>query len=357
MSTTPFSHHELLALAEPYVQSGRQVDLAAADRTERRLAFRPREVQAGALTVRETLVLENPRSDLYRLTRTLTAAAGLEAGLRVEGEGPDGLLERLERVAPERHFEVRAGVPVARSYRLIPDEDAGKPGARPDRLVLAAANADLGGVTMSFNVTTGPGWPAEVLLVPAPGRVFDPPEDLLAVLGRGWKALARKPAGWLASVRVAKREPERTPDSERKLRRTLDHLIAALGAPPERFHARYRRGRWAFFARRWGGILVVMGALVSGPVILLFDPPHESLWRLLAFNTPNFLIFAWFLVREIPSVRPPRVPGPLPPEAWEPLAPPEAPPVAAGVGVSAPGGRGAVWGFLRRLVSGKKSAG
>jgi len=358
MAGTPLTHHEILALVEPFARSGRQVDLAATERSERRLAFKPRELAAAAPQgepLQEGLILENPRGDLYRLTRTLRTAAGLEATLRVEGAVPDGLVERVDAVDPWGQFEVRHGVTLARSYRLVPDPaaapapDAAPGAAVADQRILAGASADLGGLLMTFNAMTGPGWPAEVRLIPAPGLVFDPPEDLLAVLGRRWTAVKRIPQGWCADVRVAKREPARTPDCERKLVRTLDHLVTTLGAPPARFHQRLHRARWAYVGRRLVGMLMVFGALAAGPLILLFDPPHDSVLRLLAFNSPNFLLFAWFLMRNIPSVRPPRIPAPLPATAWVPLVPPTPAPVAAAAGAPARAPAGRWWRALRSL--------
>ncbi len=87
MSNTSLTHHEILTLAERFVRSRRQVDLAATDRTERRLVFKTQELAANpplGTQLREGLVLESPRPDLYRLTRTLTTPAGLAATPRVE---------------------------------------------------------------------------------------------------------------------------------------------------------------------------------------------------------------------------------------------------------------------------------
>lgn len=325
MPANPLTHHELLTLVEPFAQSGWQLDLAATDRPERRLVFKPREHPSQAplnAPFQETLVLENPESGRYRLIRTLTLDSGLDATLKIEGRDLASLLERLERIDPQVHFLVRPGVLIARSYRLIPYPGNDQGGSLGDLLSLALATADLGGVRFTLDAGTGAGgWPAELRLIPAPGRVFDPPEDLLAVLGWGWKPLRRIPQGWRTFLRLPKREPLRTQDCERKLVRTLDHLATALAQPPARFHARFRRARWGCVGRRLGGILVVVGALLSGPAILYFDPPKASVLRLLAFNTPNLLLFAYFLVREMPILRLPRRPGPLPATAWVPMAP------------------------------------
>jgi hypothetical protein len=321
MPSNPLTHHEILTLVEPFTQRGRQVDLAATDRAERRLVFKPRERESRSLfapALTETLVLENPGRDDYRLIRTLTTGSGEEASLRVDGRDPGSLLERLDRIAPQVHFQHRRGVTIARNYRLYasPSKD---PGAPPrDDLVLREATADLGDVLLNLDSATGAGAPAEVWLMPKPERPFDPPEDLLAVLGWRWRPLRRHRAGWRSLLRVARREPRRTRDCERRLERAVDHLALTLREPPARFHARFPVARWVCLGRRIAAILVVLGLLAAGPLILWSDLPNDSVWRMLAFNSPPFLLFAVFAMREMPNLRPPGWPRPLPETAWVP---------------------------------------
>lgn len=321
MAGDPLTHHEILTLVEPFTRSGRQVDLAATDRPERRLVFKPRDYAAGKPSgpaLRETLVLENPQADQYRLTRTLAAGSGAEATLRVDGRDPGSLVERLDRVDPQVHFQALRGVSIARSYRLIANAGEGPDAVPRDRLVLTEARADLGDVGIKLEAATGRGGPAEIYLTPKPERPFAPPEDLLAVLGWSWKPLRPVRHGWRSTVRIAKREPKRSRDCERKLERTVEHLAMTLSQPPAGFHARFPVARWFCFARRTTAILVVLGVMALGPAILYMDLPQESMLRMLAFNAPPLLLFAAFVIRELPIMRPPRIPSPPPESAWVP---------------------------------------
>ena len=320
MASNPLTHHEILTLVESFTRSGRQVDLAATDRAERRLVFKPREYPAAAPSVpvlTETLILENPRPDLYRLTRQLTAGPGEEASLRVEGRDPDTLVDRLDRIDQQVHFRVVRGVTIARSYRLAASSSR-EPGAPArDDLILTGATADLGDLTLSLEAATR--GPVELFLTPKPERVFAPPEDLLAVLGWNWKPLRRHRQGWRSTLGVARNEPRRTHDGEQKLARTVEHLARTLSATPAQFHARHPAARWGCFARRIAGISIVLGALALGPIIMFMDLSHDSVLRMLAFNAPPILMFAMFAVREIPLMTPPSLPGPLPDTAWVPV--------------------------------------
>uniref|UniRef100_UPI00359410C6 hypothetical protein n=1 Tax=Thiocapsa sp. TaxID=2024551 RepID=UPI00359410C6 len=231
----PLTHHEILALAEPFTRRGRHVDLAGSDRLARRILFRPAEHPGtpdgpGALT--ETLVLENPGRQHFRLIRTLTDAAGRVATLRSDGPDPKVLIERVDAVDPRRQFPSLGGVCVACSYRVDPDPDADGGSNGKGRLVLLRASTALDGIGVELDARVGHGMPAEIRLLPTPQRTFRPPEDLLSVLGWAWRSLRPFDAGWRAHLRIPAAEPARTPDIEAKLARTLEHLVATLGAPP-----------------------------------------------------------------------------------------------------------------------------
>ena len=73
MPPPPLTHHQILALVEPFSRSGRQVDLAASDRLARRLLFKPRQLPAdGACpALVETLQLDCHEGGHHRLTRRL----------------------------------------------------------------------------------------------------------------------------------------------------------------------------------------------------------------------------------------------------------------------------------------------
>ncbi|WP_020507568.1 hypothetical protein [Lamprocystis purpurea] len=321
MSDNPLTHHEILTLVEPFSRSGRQLDLAASDRPERRLVFKPREYPPKTLfgpTLTETLVLENPRSDLYRLVRNMHIPSGETATLRIEGSDPANLVERLDRIATQVHFQVCRGVTIARSYRLIynPSSVRGVPGQ--DNLVLNEAKADLGNIELTLDAGIGTRGPAEVHLTAKPEQVFAPPDDLLAVLGWSWRPLRPIKNGWRSLLRLPASEPKRTPALEQKLVQTVDHLALTLAEPPARFHQRFPVARWICVTRRLTGILVVVGLVAAGPLIMFMDLAPGSIWRFLAFHSPPFLMIGFFMVKELPLMRPPRIPSPPPATAWVP---------------------------------------
>nr|WP_141657357.1 hypothetical protein [Thiocapsa sp. KS1] len=316
----PLTHHEILALAEPFTRRGRHVDLAGSDRLVRRIHFKPTEHSGtpdhpGALT--ETLVLENPGRQHFRLTRTLTDAAGRVAILRSDGPDPKLLIERVDAVDPRRQFPTLGGVCVACSYRVEtdPDTDGGSNGKA--RLVLLRASTDLDGIGVDLDAQVGHGMPAEIRLLPTPQRTINPPEDLLAVLGWAWRSLRPIDRGWRAHLRIPAAEPARTPDVEAKLARTLEHLVATFGAQPADFHRTWLRQRWSASARRTLGLMAVASLLVIGPAILMFGAPEGSPLRLLSFLMPALLVMILVSRHESPNLKIPPLPRPLPGNAWE----------------------------------------
>jgi hypothetical protein len=316
----PLTHHEILALAEPFTRRGRHVDLAGSDRLARRILFKPTGYPdtpdaPGGLT--ETLVLENPGRQHFRLTRTLTDAAGRVATLRTDGPHPEALVEQVDAVDPRRHFPTLGGVRVARSYRIEtePGADGNADGTR--RLVFLRASTDLDGIEIELDAQVGHGMPAEIRLLPAPQRTIRPPEDLLAVLGWAWRSLRPFDKGWRAHLRIPAAEPARTPDVEAKLARTLEHLVATLRAPPIDFHRTWLRQRWSALARRTLGLMTIAGLVVIGPGILMFGAPEGSALRLLSFVMPALLILGLIARHEAPSMKITPLPRPLPEDAWE----------------------------------------
>ncbi|RKT43727.1 hypothetical protein [Thiocapsa rosea] len=318
----PLTHHEILALAEPFTRRGRHVDLAGSDRLARRIRFKPTAYPGtrgdpGGLT--ETLVLENPGRQHFRLTRTLTDAAGRVATLRSDGPDPKALIERVDAVDPRRQFPRLGGVRVACSYRI--EVDPGTDGGSNEavRLVFLRALTDVDGIGIELDAQVGHGMPAEIRLVSTPQRAIRPSEDLLAVLGWAWRSLRPFDRGWRAHLRIPATEPARTPDVEAKLARTLEHLVTTLGASPADFHRTWLRQRWFALARRTLGLMTIAGLLAIGPGILLFGAPEGSPLRLLSFVMPSLLILVLIARHEAPSLKVTPLPRPLPADAWTPI--------------------------------------
>ncbi|MBK1646289.1 hypothetical protein CKO25_16875 [Thiocapsa imhoffii] len=318
-SRIPLSHHDIIALAEPFTRSGRQVDLAASDRLARRIQFKPTHHRAetdGATLLTEHLVLEHLGRRHFRLTRILTNAAGQQATLRGDGPEPGRLLVQIDRVPVARHVQRIGGATLVINYRIESDSNAPAEPSDTPHLVFLQATTTLDGLVMTFDAQVGHGMPAEIDLAPDPERSLDLPPDLFAVLGRAWRPLRRTAHGWRAPLRIASNEPARTPDLEAKLARTTEHLIDTFAHPPAHFHTTWRRERWFAFLREAIGLLLVIGLFLLGPALLLLDASEGSLIRLLSFVMPALLVLFLIARHESPVMRIPPRPEPLPADAW-----------------------------------------
>lgn len=316
----PLTHHEILGLVEPFTRRGRHVDLSASNRIERRLVFKP-IMHAGETPdgdgVSDILQLENPRSGVYRLTRLLTLK-GATAKLITEGQDPADLLARIETVPPQRQFQLVAGMPIARSYRLEASADMPADGAPPMRMVLTSAEARLENLTLALKAETGKGYPAEIELSPQSDDPPDLPDDLLATLGWDWKVLRRRGTGWTAALRVPRREPDRSRRIEVALERTVAHLARILTEPPRRFHERLVRERWTVVLRRMTPLLLSVALIAGGFGLMFVDIPQGSLMQMLILNSPPLLLVMVFGMRELPRFEIPPLPRPSNAPSWFP---------------------------------------
>ena len=64
----PLTHHQIIGLVEPFSRRARHVDMAASNRQERRIVFKPID-HAGPPLLRDTLELENPYDGYFCLVR------------------------------------------------------------------------------------------------------------------------------------------------------------------------------------------------------------------------------------------------------------------------------------------------
>ena len=314
-ATHPLTHHDILRLVEPFTRRGRHVDLAASDRLERRLVFRP--IQHGADTpncgaVTEILRLDNPSDDDFRLFRTLTPESGAAATLVATGSNPGELLARIEQVPPQRQFQRVADVLIARNYQLGPANVMQPP------MVLISAEARLKGLTLTLNAETGRGYPAEIELQPQDNGVQDLPDDVLAALGWDWRVINRRGTGWVSTLRVPRREPDRSHRIEVLLDQTVAHLARTLTEPPHAFHDRMAAARWRVVLRR---LIPLFGcaALIAGTAALSYvDIPQDSMLLMLIFNFPPLLMIAVFSMRELPRFEIPPLPRRSAKPSWLP---------------------------------------
>jgi hypothetical protein len=310
----PLTHHQIIGLVEPFTRRARQVDLGACNRQERRIVFKPIE-HAGPPALRETLELENPYDDHFVLTRRLQQGGGeLHASLVAEGDDAGELLQRIEAIAPQRHFSAAPGAMTALSFRL---------GATT--LILTEATAQLGGYTLHTRVPRVKSMAAEFELTAPAQSAVTLPEDLLAVIGWDWSPLrasrARKDS-WAGKVRLRGKEPRRSTSAEAKLARTVQHLVATLSQPPAAFHQRHARARWGAALRRGIPLLTAVGMIGGASMLPRAALDDFSPLRMMLFNTPTLLLALAFSMQEMPRFEIPPWPRRLDDAAWPRLQPP-----------------------------------
>ncbi|MBK1687412.1 hypothetical protein [Rubrivivax gelatinosus] len=318
MSTpVPLTHHEILELVAPFSRRGLRVDLPASDRIARRLRFRPVEHAPGPqqpLALHEALELESFAADDQRVTRRLRAGDGLEAVLVADGPDVAELAERVAAVPLQRHLLHGRGWQAALSYR------ARRSGDGSSEVILTEASARVGGLALKLKVSGVSGVNADLELMPLPGRSMALPDDLLAVLGWPWTCIARLREGWGGALRLKGAGAERTRDAEHKLARTLDHLARTLAGTPQAFHETMNRERWRVTLRRAVPLLVSIGLIAGAATVPLIELAQNSVWRMLVFHSPAFLLMLFFCMGEMPRLEIPPVPLLARAGSWEPQA-------------------------------------
>ena len=323
MAVAPLTHHEILSLIAPLVRRGRQVDLAASERAERRLKFKPVEHPddgPGRPAMTEVLQLEHPHDGRFALTRLLSLRDAPHEGLqaRLEGEGDDleALLAAIEAVDLRQQFTLAPGLAVARCHRLDPGiGSSNKIGPSTPR-ILTSATAQAGGLTLAMRVPRVQGIPAEIELHAAPGERLDLPEDLLAVLGWSWTRLAQAKTGWTATMQLRSKGPERSRDAEAKLLRTVEHLAKTLAEPPRHFHERHLGARWVVVFRRLIPLLATLGMVAGAAYVPQLELAQDSVFRMPIFHLPPLLLAFFFTLRELPRIEFPPLPSASPAPAW-----------------------------------------
>lgn len=303
---SPLSHHDILGIVEPFTRRGRQVDLAASDRINRRLMFKPIEHAGttGLPALQETLQLDSYRSGNFELTRTLTTTDGRMATLQAHGRQPAALLARIEAVAPGQQFVTGTGYLIARSYSVPSAPTVSADGRTSVPRVLTRAVVHLDDLTLTLRVPEARGVSADITLAPtlaADGGTLDLPDDLLAVIGWDWTRLVRKKDEWESRLRLRGGPARRTQRAEQAADRAARHLAQALAEPPARFHERHRRARWWAALRRAIPILTPISLVIT---VLLFPRidfgEKPGLWLML-YHLPTALIALSFCLQELPE--------------------------------------------------------
>jgi hypothetical protein len=324
MNNVPaLTHHEIMALAAPFVRHGLHVDLRASDRSARKLQFkgvdRPGD---GGPVLRETLQLECRATGHHVLTRTLLHPAGASATLVAAGPQPGALLEAVASVPPASHFESGSGWLIAYSWELL-----GEPAIRPLPLFLSRGALQLDELTLTLSLRM-PGFRSvagDIELQPRGEGSLDLPEDLLAVQGWDWARLLPRRGHWTSKLRLRGKALRRSRTAEAALRQAAQHLVRVFAEPPARFHERHRAARWGMVLRR--GIPTLTALSMIGGALLLprfADTTYAGVWMALHYVPIALLAFS-FSLQELPQFEIPRPPRRLRALRWrEPAAETEA---------------------------------
>jgi hypothetical protein len=301
------THHEILELAEPFVRRGRQVDLAASDRSARRIVFKTVDLPGQPL-LRETLTLDCRDRRRFVAERLLEQAGGARASLRAAGPQPQTLLEEIEAIPPAQHFRSGDGFVIARNYELWPSSS----------LFLGSAQAHLQGMTLTLTLRLPDlrSVAGDITLSPTAGTRFDLPEDLLAVQGWDWARLLRKKDEWTSKLRLRGNGLRRSRTAEAAIEQAARHLVRQFAQEPARFHERHKLARWGVVFRRGIPSLTVL-LMVSGALAMVFFADRSNAAPLLLLHyAPIALLAIGFSLQELPQFEIPPWPRRLRAERW-----------------------------------------
>ena len=309
----PLSHHEILTLVGPLARLGRRVDLDRSDRHERMLVFDERtHPEAPGLhpELVETLTLRTPRPGSFHLMRTLETDAGPTARAELWTRSVEDAVQAMEALPPAAQFRPFQGGWAAFHHALDPDS--------PPRIL--GAETEVAGRRLEVDAGGAAGLPADLRIASHPKGDAGFPDDLLAVLGRGWRLMRRNQAGWKSTLQIPKREPRRSEEIEARFIRTAEHLAQVLSAPPEDFHPRFRRQRWTVLW--WRSLWIQMGVLILAVSLLLFRSQtlEDSPWLRMWVQVAPVLLFVgtfFYSSRDVPVIEIPPIPGPRPFSRWE----------------------------------------
>ncbi len=325
----PLTHHDILALVEPFTRSGRQLDLPASDRIKRSLVFKSKPSGDPATAVNpaltDTLALDCPGTSSFVLRRTVTHPAGLVATLVIEGSDTASLLASVDAIDPQPLFRSGDGWLMAYSYRLEPAPSAAPPTSSnpvPGRttvpaMVLTSGVVQAQGLTMHLKMPTVTGYPAELEITA--NAAIELPDDLLQVLGRDWGRLSQGPKNWSGAMEVRGKEPDRSRLAQDKLERAARHLAETLAQSPASFEKHQVAARWRVVARRSVPMLIVLALVLAALAVPYLGIEQNSVYRMLIFNAPPLLLLWGFSLREMPRFELPRPPRPIRSASWWPV--------------------------------------
>ncbi len=324
-NTTPLTHHEMLALVEPFARAGRSVDMAASDRAARLIVFKPREVLVSlpdAVALSERIELDGRYADHYILDRVLTHPDGRGARLRAAGPEPEVLLAQVEAVAPAQHFGSGPGYTIVRHHEVAAAADKrdrlSATMSVPLRLTRGEVHVEGLHFDMALKLPQLRNVAGEITLTPAPGARPELPEDFLAVQGWDWARLVPDKEGWTSRLRLRGPVLRRSRTAEAALERVARHLVRAFAQTPPQFHRRFLFARFGVMGRRAIPSLTAIGMIVIALLLPRFTSAAQSgLWMALHY-VPVALLAVAFSLQELARFEIPPWPRALRGDGWRP---------------------------------------
>lgn len=293
----PLTHHEIVAIVEPFARAGRQVDLPACDRDARRIAFKPIAREGG---LAETLLLDCRHAKRFVVERRLAHPNGLVATLGGAGDDAAALLAAIDAVSPAQHFREGEGWRIARSYELWLRD-----------LFLCSAALDVDGLrmTLALKLPALRGVAGDIAIAAAHGHALELPDDLLAVLGWDWARLQKKRDEWVSKLRLRGSALRRSRTAEAALERAAPHLVRVLSEPPLQFHQRHLAARWGVVLRRSIPTATAL-AMIGGALLIpqIFDEPRAAGYWMALHYVPIALLALSFRLQEMSQFEIPRWP-------------------------------------------------
>lgn len=313
MATPPLTHHDILGLIAPFTRSGRQLDLAASDRIQRCLVFKPetcRNLPESAPVLTDRLELDSLTGASFVLRRIVTHPTGLTATLLAQGADVASLLAAVQTVDPLPLFGSGEGWQMACSHRLL---------LPATTLQLTSGVAQVQGLTLRLKMPGVKGYPAELEITAS--AAIELPDDLLQVLGRDWARLTHHPKNWRSTLQLRGRESERSRLATSQLETAARHLAYTLAQPPALFHQQQAGARWSVAARRAVPLLTLLALVLGSLAVPYLGISQDSVYWMLIFNAPPLLLLWGFSLREMPSFELPRLPRRLRAASWWPTPP------------------------------------
>ena len=350
MPHAPLTHHEIIKRAAPLTRSGLKIKLAACNRADRYIEFEQTPGHDSTVTVLHALEVDEDSKQLF--TRILVHTSGLVSTLTAIVDDLQAAIDTFNQIPLERQIQIHAQHVVAFSYLLAPVYGKRQSIAA---LQLRFACAEVAGLQLRVDTSTGGGMPADVRLL-AQGRASaylpealadgtdlpldhraahnlrlaalsdsadirqpDLPDDILAILGPQWRPLRSQGDHWKGVLRQLTSQEKRTAKAERFITQALEHLHNTLVDTPALYQQRHGRARWQVYVRRLQPVMVFVGILALMPISWLFVSSGTMTIHPLALGlTPLLMVGVVALTaREIPVMEIPPRPAPLPANAWD----------------------------------------